>query len=130
MKKIISFFIILSLLFFYRDIELFYKGGCYIIYNSPYLDGLYCKNDVLTNGGYIDHFYYKDKLFIIYINILYEYPRVCYLDEIKVCIYNYKEHRWINLSKNDFIKEYGEDFYKFNELPENYIKNYAGNCLP
>ena len=131
MKKMISIFFITSFLLFilisYRDIELFYK--CTINNGGYYQDSISCNGINLIDGGYLTHFYRGNSLFIVYVKITYNYPNICYSNELMIYVYDYINHSGDNMTKEEFIKKYRLNFYKLEELPKRYLDSYSQNCI-
>lgn len=131
MKKISwCVFLTLSFLFiffFYKnDVELWYKGECKFHAGDMYQDYMSCNGNNIINGGYLYHFYIHDELLVVYMNVIYDYPKVCYSNNRYVYVYNYKNRVGKIVSDTDFYKEY---HVQLDPKPDLYLRKYSGRCF-
>ena len=128
-EKIIKLTIFVCIFLFWlfsKDIELWSKGRCILKHSDSYLDYMVCNNKVLNDSGYLYHFYVNDILFIVYMKIYFDYPNICYSDERKIYIYNYKVGVGIDISEKEFKSKYS---IQLENIPDSYVLKYQNNCL-
>ena len=117
--------------FYSQDIYLFIRTGCQINYSfNSYQDSVTCNKKVIVDGGFLDYKIIKNKLFISAVLVKYEYPKVCYMPEKIIYLYDSYQKRMTIFDNSQFgrlRKDYDlpDEFYQF---PEGYDKYYQHEC--